>query len=190
MYYKEPLVPNVEHISIFFHQDYPHGALKRVIQPRVFKKMVLGIIQAETSFRSANWVDRGVAGITSVKKDSSLDSLKKNFPPALLKYATHLPGPNPAYDDVGFRHSSVGANTFSPSASAVATYIANRTARNIADIMTMKSINEEDVSVRDVKKAFVKALTTFRGVSSLSRMKLHTQLIKKWSGIDIRNWEA
>lgn len=189
MYYKDPLIPSLDAIVIFFKDDYPASALKRVLPPRVIKKMTMGVIQAETSFRSANWVDHGIAGITAYKGDKELDSLKRNFPNAILKHANFLPGRNPAYDDVGFEHSANGAEPFSPSASAIATYLANKTARNILTEMNAKGLAEEEVTDLIVKRAFVKALLSFRGVNSLSRMQLHTSLIRKWSGININTWK-
>lgn len=175
--------PNLTSIKIKVHPDLVVEAKKFIdkVGGRHFVKGVtLGMIQAETSFTSKNWLRHGIAGITSSSPVGSKPSDQKaNITQDYVDESYIVERPGGAFNFVAFP-TSVGAGDDCIPASAVASYLVNKTVRRLkAKNMANGSYN--------ARTELAKTIGIYVTGSENARPDLHASTIYKQTNWRIKN---
>lgn len=122
-----------------------------------YRRIIIALIRSETSFRTRRWVDDGYAGIQTFSA-TPLADLENILPSQLIREASVGPKSSTGGRMVEFPHRHA-SEFYSPSSSAVASWIANRAARTLpaGTVLTKKT------AYLHVAKAIAK----WRGLSNL-----------------------
>lgn len=122
-----------------------------------FKSIVIALIESETSFKTKKWVDHGYAGIQTFNGTGS--DQKSNIPQALIDHSQIVGKSRTGGSMMGWTHESKDGS-YSLAASAVASYLLNRSARNVK--------TGQEIDKRTAFVALAKAIKQWRGIKNLS----------------------
>lgn len=178
------MIPKQESIHIKTHPDLKDAAadfINSVGGKDFIRRVTLGVIKAETSFASNNWLKHGIAGITTSagpghKPTDQISNITGYYVDKSYIVERKIKGAT--FNFVAFPTSDADGNDFIP-ASAVASYLVNKTVRRR---LTSKTAKDENPL-----KSLADTIGIYVTGNAKARPDLHAKTIYNATGWRMRN---